>query len=119
MSNIDARKIAEAADDTPFVFTGMDGDDYEMPNVNTVANRDIAKIQRDDIDTMIRVFGRDAYEALMDMTAGVAKEIIIAWYEHGGETGKAGSRSERTQRNGARSNQTSRRGGSGNRNRSR
>ncbi|MFC4335215.1 hypothetical protein [Salininema proteolyticum] len=96
MTHIDARRIAEAASDAPFAFIGMDGHEYEIPNVNTVANRDAERIQQGDEDTLRRIIGRPAYEALKDMTMGVSKQIMVAWFEHGGESGKEGSPSGAT-----------------------
>lgn len=112
MATIDARDIAEAVSEEPFYFIGMDGERYELPNVNTIPNRDGERINQGDTGTLRKYVPQDAFEALMDMPLGVSKKVMRAWGEHGDDGGKEGSPSARTGRSGARSRATSGRGGS-------
>lgn len=104
---IDARKIAEEASYEPFVFVGLDGVEYELPNINSVGNRDGEAIAMGDPDALKRTIPSDAYEALMDMSRGVAIQVLAAWTEHGDATGKEDLLSAPTRRRGARSKATS------------
>ena len=91
----DARKIAAEQNTDPFVFTAMDGDEYELPNINTLTGEQARRFREGDDSVLEDLADEDAYDAIEEMPVGVQGELSKAWVLHGQRAGKAGSRSSR------------------------
>lgn len=89
----DARKVAAEQNTEPFVFTGLDGEEYELPNINTLTGEQARRFRQGDESVLEEIADEDTLDAIDDMPVGVQGELSRAWVAHGGKPGKAGSRS--------------------------
>ncbi|MFP3990649.1 hypothetical protein U9R90_24930 [Streptomyces sp. E11-3] len=89
----DARKIAAEQNTDPFVFTGMDGEEYELPNINTLSGEQARRFREGDESVLEELADDDVLDAIDEMPVGVQGQMSRAWVEHGGQPGKAASRS--------------------------
>ncbi|MDH2392312.1 hypothetical protein QCN29_26755 [Streptomyces sp. HNM0663] len=103
----DARKIADTQNTEPFVFIGLDGDEYELPNVNTLTGEQARRFRQGDESVLEEIADPDTMDAIDEMPVGVQAELSRAWVEHGGQPGKAASRSPRRREPARRSQSTS------------
>lgn len=92
----DARKIALNTE--PFVFTGMDGEQYEMPNINTLSGEQARRFREGDETVLEEIADDDTLDAIDEMPVGVQSKLSRAWVEHGDTVGKGASRSSRRHR---------------------
>ncbi|MEU3318848.1 hypothetical protein [Streptomyces sp. NPDC006785] len=91
----DARKIAAAQSATPFEFIGMDGQRYELPNINTLTGAQGRRLKAGD-DSVLEEIATEETQAAMDaLPLGVQEELSRAWVQAGGESGKGASPSSR------------------------
>lgn len=88
----DARKIADTMSAEPFVFTGMDGEEYELPNINTLTGEQGKRFREGDESVIDEIADTDVVAAIDAMPLGVQGELSKAWVRFG-QSGKAGSRS--------------------------
>jgi hypothetical protein len=91
----DARKVAAEQNTEPFVFTGLDGEEYELPNVNILTGDQARRFREGDDSVLEEIADDDALDAIDEMPVGVQGELSKAWVLHGQKQGKAGSRSSR------------------------
>jgi hypothetical protein len=103
----DARKVAAEQNTEPFVFTGLDGEEYELPNVNTLTGEQARRFRQGDDSVLEEIADEDTLDAIDDMPVGVQGELSKAWVEHGNRAGKAGSRSSAPRSSAKRSRPTS------------
>lgn len=103
----DARKVAAEQNTEPFVFTGLDGEEYELPNVNTLTGEQARRFRQGDDSVLEEIADEDTLDAIDDMPVGVQGELSKAWVEHGNRAGKAGSRSSAARSSAKRSPRTS------------
>ncbi|MFB6948892.1 hypothetical protein ACFV85_14990 [Streptomyces niveus] len=89
----DARKIAAKQNTDPFPFTGMDGEEYELPNINTLTGEQGKRFRTGDESVLEEIADDDVLDAIDEMPLGVQSELSRAWVMHGGTPGKAASRS--------------------------
>jgi hypothetical protein len=87
----DARKIAGQLSSEPFEFTGMDGEPYELPNINTLTGAQGKRLKAGDETVIAELVEQDVIDAMDEMPVGVQAELSKAWVEHGGRSGKAAS----------------------------
>jgi hypothetical protein len=89
----DAREAAQADEYPPFVFTGLDGTEYELPHPNTLTTGQALQLQEAETEAeMFRLFeslAPEATAAIKDMPTYVTEKLIVAWQEEAGETGKS------------------------------
>ncbi|MGW0933662.1 hypothetical protein [Streptomyces sp. NPDC002666] len=91
----DARKIAAEQSTVPFQFIGMDGQTYELPNINTLTGTQGKRLKGGDESVMEEIADPDAYAALDEMPLGVQEQLSRAWVAAGGDSGKEASPSSR------------------------
>lgn len=103
----DARKVAAEQNTDPFVFTGLDGEEYELPNINTLTGEQARRFREGDESVLEDIADEDAFDAIDEMSVGVQGELSRAWVAHGQRAGKAGSRSSARRSSGKRSRSTS------------
>lgn len=97
----DARKAAEAQGHLqPFGFTGLDGQDYRLPNMRTVESGLLERFTSGDFEALSEIAEEDAYQAITEMPSGVAEKLIEAWADHAGMLGKAPQPSSRSRKRG-------------------
>lgn len=103
----DARKVvAEKGDDyQPYEFTGLDGKQYQLPNVKTLTFRQVEHLD-DDPKAVIQEIAPDAYDALADLPLYAWEALGVEYQEHGEEAGKSPSPSRATRRAAERSKRT-------------
>lgn len=93
----DARKIADSMSAEPFVFTGLDGEEYELPNINTLTGEQGKRFRQGDESVLEEVADPEVVAAIDAMPLGVQSELSRAWVKFG-ESGKAASRSSAPRR---------------------
>lgn len=89
----DARKVAAEQNTEPFPFTGLDGEEYELPNINTLSGGQARRLREGDDTVLEEIADDDTLDAIEEMPVGVQGELSRAWVAHGAKAGKAGSRS--------------------------
>lgn len=89
----DARKVASEQNTEPFVFTGLDGEEYELPNINTLTGEQARRFRQGDDKVLEDIADEDTLDAIDEMPVGVQGELSKAWVAHGDRSGKAASRS--------------------------
>lgn len=107
MAAFDAREVVAAAngDYPPFTFTGLDGVDYELPNVLTLTFRQAERLEDDPKDVIAEI-APDAYEALADLPLFAWQKLGEQWQAQAEEAGKSSSASRATRRAAERSKRT-------------
>ncbi|WP_171110637.1 MULTISPECIES: hypothetical protein [unclassified Streptomyces] len=90
----DARKVVPSRE--PFPFIGMDGQRYELPNINTLTGEQMNRLQGGDESVMEEIADEDALDAIEAMPLAARMQLAQAWAVHGGRPGKAASPSSRT-----------------------
>lgn len=103
----DARKVAAEQNTEPFVFTGLDGEEYELPNINTLTGEQARRFREGDDSVLEDIADEDTFDAIDEMPVGVQGELSRAWVAHGQRAGKAGSRSSAPRSSAKRSRPTS------------
>lgn len=91
----DARKVAAEQNTEPFVFTGMDGEEYELPNINTLTGEQARRFREGDESVLEELVDEEVLDAIDEMPVGVQGQMSRAWVAHGDQAGKAASRSSR------------------------
>lgn len=110
MPVFDAAAAAAELDYSPFEFTGLDGELYELPNAKSLTAKQLQSVQTGD-DTVLAELAPEAYEAMMQMPVGVTEQLGAAWFAQIEEVGKSPSASPKTPAVSKRSRQTSRSAG--------
>ena len=103
----DARKVAAEQNTEPFAFTGLDGEEYELPNINTLTGEQARRFRQGDESVLEEIADDDTLDAIDDMPVGVQGELSKAWVLHGDKPGKAASRSSARRGSARRSRSTS------------
>ncbi|MBB4935646.1 hypothetical protein F4561_006555 [Lipingzhangella halophila] len=92
----DARSAGGGANRHPFPFIGMDGQRYELPHMKTVKSGLLQEFTGGSEEALEEIAGREVYEAIMEMSTGAAEDLVQAWADHSGTSGKAHSPSSQT-----------------------
>jgi hypothetical protein len=94
-SQFDARTAAaEAVDEyPPFVFTGLDGETYELPHPGMLETGQALATQNAESESelfkVLEQLAPTAVEAIKAMPAVVTAKLMEAWYEEAGDEGKS------------------------------
>lgn len=91
MPAFDARKLAADLAGEPFEFIGMDGRTHQLPNINSLTGAQARRFKAGDESVLEDVASPKAVKAMDDLPIGIQKELALAWVQHGGRSGKAGS----------------------------
>lgn len=105
----DARAAVSASQDAdefpPYEFTGLDGNQYQLPNALTLTMRQVDQLEADP-KGFIEEFAPDAAATLLDLPLHGWQQLGADWHEHAEEAGKSLSPSRPVRRAAKRSKQT-------------
>ncbi len=94
-SQFDAREVAaEAVEECPpFVFTGLDGETYELPHPGMLETGQALTAQaaesEGELFELLEQFAPAAVVAIKAMPAIVTSKLLEAWQEEAGDEGKS------------------------------
>jgi len=106
----DVRAFIEERDGDfpPFEFVGLDGETYELPNVETLTERQVERISvNGELKEVLGELAPDALDEIAGMPVYASQKLAELWLSGAGESGKSPAPSRRTGGSGKRSKPTS------------